>query len=376
MKIAINTRLLIKGKLEGIGWFTYENLKRITRQHPEHGFYFLFDRHFHKEFVFAENVKPMVVHPQARHPLLYYLWFEHAIPRVLDKIGADLFFSPDGYLSLNSKIPSINVFHDLNFEHYPKDLPYFERKFYRHFFPEYARKAVRIATVSEYSKKDIVNLYGVDKNKIDVVYNGANESFKPVGDEIKQATKLRYSYGAPYFLFVGSLHPRKNLARLFPAFDQFKSADAQGVKLLIVGEKKWWTEAIEKAYEQMDYKADVIFTGRLDVDQLHNVIASALAITYVSYFEGFGIPILEAFYCNTPVITSNVTSMPEVAGDAALLVDPMSVNSIAAALNRMAGDAKLRQSLIEKGIERSKMFSWQKSSERLWATIDKVLQGI
>lgn len=374
MKIAVNTRLLIKGKLEGIGWFTYENLKRITRQHPEHEFYFLFDRKYSDEFIFSDNIKPLIVHPQARHPVLYYIWFEHSIPRVLEKIGADLFFSPDGYLSLKSKIPSVNVFHDLNFEHYPKDLPLIERKFYRHYFPEYAHKAVRIATVSEYSKKDIVNLYGVDRDKIDVVYNGANESFKPVDEEVKKSTKRQYSHGAPYFLFVGSLHPRKNLARLFPAFDQFKESDDQGVKLLIVGEKKWWTDSIEKAYEQMTHKDDVVFTGRLSVDQLHDVIASALALTYVSYFEGFGIPILEAFYCHTPVITSNVTSMPEVAGDAALLVDPMSINSITDAMKQMAGDEQLRKMLIEKGEERSKMFTWQKSSERLWASIEKAFQ--
>ncbi len=109
------------------------------------------------------------------------------------------------------------------------------------------------------------------------------------------------------FLFVGSLHPRKNLARLFPAFDQFKISDNDSVKLVIVGEKKWWTEAIEKAYNQMNYKDDVIFTGRLPVKDLHKVIASALAITYVSYFEGFGIPILEAF---TVILRSSLRRLP------------------------------------------------------------------
>jgi glycosyltransferase involved in cell wall biosynthesis len=375
LRIAVNTRLLIKGKLDGIGWFTFENLKRITQGHPEHDFYFLFDRKYHPDFIFSENIKPVVVHPQARHPVLYYLWFEHAIPRALKRINADLFFSPDGYLSLKTKVPSVNVFHDLNFEHYPNDLPMIERKFYRHYFPEYARKAVRIATVSEYSKSDIVRLYDVDESKIDVVYNGANESFNPVDQSVKGQIRKKYAGGAPYFLFVGSLHPRKNLARLFPAFDHFKAADDQGIKLVIVGEKKWWTEAIERAYEQMEHKADVIFTGRLNVDQLHKVIASAFALTYVSYFEGFGIPILEAFYCHVPVITSNITSMPEVAGDAALLVDPMSVDSISDAMKKMAGDAGLREKLIAKGIERSKMFSWQKSSERLWKTIEKALEG-
>jgi glycosyltransferase involved in cell wall biosynthesis len=373
LKIAVNTRLLIKGKLEGIGWFTYENLKRITQQHPEHDFHFLFDRPFHQDFLFAPNVHPLVVHPQARHPVLYYLWFEHAIPAALKKIGADIFFSPDGYLSLKTDVPSINVFHDLNFEHYPKDLPWSERRFYRHYFPEYAYKALRIATVSEYSKQDTVQLYGVDRNKIDVVYNGANENFVPLPEDEKMAVRLKYSGGKPYFLFVGSLHPRKNLARLFPAFDRFKKSDVQNLKLLIVGEKKWWTKELKQAFTEMRYQKDVVFVGRLDTENLHKVMASAMATTYVSYFEGFGIPIVESFYCDVPVITSNKTSMPEVSGDAALLVDPFSIQSIADALIKIANNPNLRSNLIEKGRQRRKMFSWQKTSERLWASIEKIL---
>ena len=376
MKIAVNTRLLLKGKLEGIGWFTYENLKRITRQHPEHDFYFLFDRKFDQEFIFADNVHPLVIHPQARHPILYYLWFEQAIPRALRKIGADIFFSPDGYLSLNTDVPSMNVFHDLNFEHYPKDLPWIERKFYRHYFPAYAHKASRIATVSEYSKNDTVKLYGVDKNKIDVVYNGANETFKPIDEIIKVEIRNKYTAGFPYFIFVGSLHPRKNLARLFTAFDVFKKTDHQNIRLLIVGEKKWWTPEINDAFEKMEHKQDVVFAGRLMVSELHLVLASALATAYVSYFEGFGIPIVESYFCDVPVITSNVTSMPEVSDDASLLVDPFSIDSIANALTSMATDEKLRQSLIEKGRERRLMFSWQKTSERLWCSIQKLIDQI
>lgn len=323
--------------------------------------------------MFSNNIEPLVVHPQARHPVLYYTWFEYSVPRILKKIKADLFFSPDGYLSLKTDVPSMNVFHDLNFEHYPKDLPWIERYYYQKFFPEYAHKAVRIATVSEFSKKDIMNIYGVRENKVDVVYNGANERFSPIDEQNKKQTRQKYSQGAPYFLFVGSLHPRKNLARLFPAFDKFKISDLQGVKLVIVGEKKWWTEPIQHAYENMKYKDDVIFCGRLDPDNLHKVTASALAITYVSYFEGFGIPIVEAFYCDTPVITSNITSMPEVAGDAAMLVDPLDVDSITRGLQKVAKDEKLRATLIERGMERRKMFSWQKTSERLWNSMEKAL---
>jgi len=373
MKIAVNTRLLLKDKLEGIGWFTYETLKRITRQHKEHQFYFIFDRKFSDEFIFSDNITPLVAFPQARHPFLYYAWFEYAIPRVLNNIKPDLFLSPDGYLSLSTNTKSMCVFHDLNFEHYPEDLPFLERKYYRHFFPKYAHKAERIATVSEYSKNDIVEQYNVSPEKIDVVYNGASEGFVPLDEIEQQKIREKYTEGKPYFIFVSALHPRKNLVNLFKAFDDFKEQKNSAIKLMVVGEKMWWTKEIELAYEGMKFKDEVIFSGRLEFQELQRVLASALALTYVSYFEGFGIPIVEAFYAGTPVITSNVTSMPEVAGDAALLIDPFSVQSITDAMIQISTDEALRKSLIEKGTRRSKGFSWQKSADRLWGSIEKVL---
>jgi glycosyltransferase involved in cell wall biosynthesis len=375
LKIAVNTRLLLKDKLEGIGWFTFENMKRITRQHPEHQFYFIFDRPYDDSFIFSGNITPVVAPPQARHPLLYYLWFEQSIPRVLKKIAPDLFFSPDGYLSLSTPVKSMNVFHDLNFEHYPDDLPMAEHWFYRHYFPKYARKACRIATVSEFSKKDIINQYKVPADKIDVVYNGANESYNPLKKDEIMRTRYDFTGGRPYFIFVGALHPRKNLVNLFNAYDLFRKETGLDIPLMIVGHKKWWTPNIRNAYEGMHFKDDVLFSGRLTPTQLHKVIGSALALTYVSYFEGFGIPILEAFYCGTAVITSNITSMPEVAGDAALLVDPFSVRSIADGLGKIATDDAFRNKLIDKSQSRRKVFNWQRSADLLWTSMEKALNS-
>jgi glycosyltransferase involved in cell wall biosynthesis len=373
LRIAVNTRLLLKDKLEGIGWFSYESLKRICTQHPEHEFFFIFDRKWSEDFIFSDNITPISVPPPARHPLLYYLWFEHSIPAVLRKIQPDMFFSPDGYLSLRTKVKSVNVFHDLNFEHYPHDVPAAERYFYRRFFPKYAKKAERIATVSEYSKQDIAKLYGVNPDSIDVVYNGSNPLYKPVNETVRQETIQIYSAGKPYFVFVGALHPRKNLVNLFKAFDIFRKENAENVNLLIVGAKMWWTKAIEQAYNNMVFKNDVVFTGRLNTGELNKVLGSALALTYVSYFEGFGIPIVEAFYCDTPVITSNITSMPEVAGNAALLVNPFSPNSIAEAMQKIVAGKELREDLISKGRLRRQHFSWQQTADRLWGTIEKAL---
>ncbi|MCR4849153.1 MAG: glycosyltransferase family 4 protein [Bacteroidales bacterium] len=365
MRIAVNTRLLLKGKLEGIGWVAYETLKRIVLAHPEVEFYFIFDRKPDPLFLFAANVKPVVLFPQARHPFLFIWFFELSVPSALRRIKADLFYSPDGYLSLRTKVPQVVEFHDLNFEHFPGDMPKIHLWHYKKFFPKFARKAKRIVTVSEFSKQDIVDCYGVGPNKIDVAYNGVNETFKPLSEAEKKIVRAHYSFGHPYFMFVGSLHPRKNLARLFTAFDRFKQRSKNDVRLVIVGEKRWWTEPIQQAFEAMSCKEDVMFVGRLSAEDLHKVTAAALASVYVSYFEGFGIPILEAFRCDTPVITSNVTSMPEVAQDAALLVDPFDEDSIAEGMVKML-DAEVRNDLIEKGRRRVQDFSWDHAATVIW----------
>ena len=372
MKIAVNTRLLLKNRLEGIGWVAYETLRRMVKDHPEVEFYFIFDREPDPMFIFGDNVKPIVLFPQARHPFLFIWFFEFSVTKALKKIKPDLFFSPDGYLSLRSDVPQVTHFHDLNFEHFPKDMPKIHLWHYKKYFPKFARKAKRIVTVSEFSKQDIVDCYGVDPQKIDVAYNGVNEIFKPLPETEIMEIRGKYSGGFPYFMFVGSLHPRKNLARLFSAFDRFKSYNRNDVKLVIVGEKRWWTEPIQRAYDAMSCKDDVVFVGRLSAEDLHRVTAAALASVYVSYFEGFGIPILEAFKCDTPVITSNVTSMPEVAKDAALLVDPFNEDSIAKAMIKVLDD-KVRERLIEKGRERAKDFSWDKAAEDIWNSLIKAI---
>lgn len=373
MNIAVNTRLLIKSKLEGIGWFTFETFKRITQNHPEHQFYFIFDRPYDQNFVFSDNVHPIIIRPKARHPFLFYWWFEFSIPKILQKINADIFISPDGYLSLKSQVNSLAVIHDINFMHFSKGLPFLYQKYYQYFFPKFAKKAVRIVTVSEFSKKDIRNQFAIHNNLIDVVYNGANDIYQPISDEEKEKTKQKFTQGYNFFIFVGALSPRKNIGNLLLAFEKFKEQTNSHIKLLIVGEKMFKTKKIKHIYKNLHYKDDVIFAGRMSPENLKILYGSALALTFVSYFEGFGIPIIEAMHCNTPVITSNVTSMPEVAGDAALLADPFSIDSIADAMINIYEDKNLSNQLIEKGKIQRQKFSWDKTAEKFWESIEKVL---
>jgi glycosyltransferase involved in cell wall biosynthesis len=374
MLIAVNTRMLLPHRLEGIGYFCLEAFSRIVRNHPEHDFLFLFDRPFDQRYIFSPNVKGVVASPPARHPILWYLWYEYALPRIFKKYKPDLFVSPDGYASLASTVKTLTVIHDINFEHFPADLPFFNRSYYRHYFPKFAHHAHRIATVSEFSKKDIAGYYHVPEGKIDVVYNGVNEGFRPIVSADVQQVRDAFTEGAPYFLFIGAIHKRKNIIHLLQSFDAFKTQSGSTMKLVFAGQKRWWTEDMESCYTSLRHKSDIIFTGRVEEETLHRLAAAAFAVTYVSNFEGFGIPILEGMRAGVPVLTSNVTSMPEVAGDAALLVDPFSTTSITEGMLQLYTDAALRSQLVEKGLQRSKLFSWENTANSLWESMMKTLK--
>ncbi len=365
---------MLKGKLEGIGWFTLETLKRMTRNHPEHEFIFIFDRPYDKEYIFADNITPVVIGPQARHPFLFYFWFDFRIPKILKKYKADLFLSPDGYLSLRTKVPQLAVIHDINFFHRPADLPWLIAKYYNYFFPKFAKVAKRIATVSFYSKEDITRSFKVDYDKIDVVYDGINQIFQPISEEEKISTREKYTNGNSYFLFVGALHPRKNIAGLLKAFDAFKSVKSDKIKMVIVGGEMHKTGDIFETYDNMRFKKDVVFTGRVSTNELHDIFGAALALTFVPFFEGFGIPIVEGMSAGIPVICSNTTSIPEVGGNAVLYADPLKIEQITDAMLKITEDAELRLKLVEKGFEQKNKFSWDETARLLWMSVERSLQ--
>jgi glycosyltransferase involved in cell wall biosynthesis len=371
MKIAINTRFLLPNKMEGFGWYTFEIVKRLVENHPEHEFIFFFDRPFDSKFIFGKNVTPIVLRPPARHPILFILWFEFAVFRALKKHKVDVFFSPDGYLSLRSKVPQIGVIHDLNFEHYPQDIPVTPRKYLQYFFPKFAKKAAKIITVSAYSKKDIVEKYRIKEDKIAVSWNSSSEVFKPLTSTEKITIEEKYTKGNPYFLFVGALHPRKNIVRLLEAYSNYRLTENANFHLVIVGEELWKNSTLNITISE-EVKNTVHFTGHLPLDELANVMGAASVFTYVPYFEGFGIPLVEAMRCGTPILCGNLTSLPEIADNAALYCDPYDVKDITEKLLEISKNKELRNDLSEKGLQRIEQFSWDKSSEIVWKEIFKL----
>ena len=368
MRIAVNTRFVIPGKLEGIGWFSREASWRMARDHPEHEFLFLFDRPVPAAFAEGDNVRGVHIPPPARHPWLWQAWFEFAVPLALRALRADCFVSLDGYASLRTVLPTYMVVHDLAFEHFADHVPPRVLRYYRHWSPRYAQRANRLGAVSDATRQDIVARYGIPQDSIDVLYNGANDRFRPLAEGEQQAAKRSFADGRPYLIYVGSVHPRKNPERLFQAFDRV-AAQAPDVALVVAGRMAWQAGPAENAWRNMTHGDRVHFTGHLDPDQLALALGGARALVYPSLFEGFGIPILEGFAAGVPVLTSRISSMPEVAGEAALLVDPSNVDDLAAGMLQLHRDEVLRQRLIAAGHERVKAFSWDGTAQRLWAGV-------
>ncbi len=373
MKIAVNTRFLLKNKLEGIGWYTYEVLKRLVHDHPDDEFVFFFDRPYDPEFIFAPNVTPVVLFPQARHPFLYIWWFEFSVYRALKKYQPDVFLSPDGFLSLRSSVKTVMVTHDIAHVHFPEHVDLLTRKYYEFFVPRYLKRADLVITVSEYSKSDIHNSYGIPLSKINVSCNGIRAGFVPTPEKEQQHIREQYTQGVPFFCYVGSIHPRKNTARLIEAFDLFKKQSKSDWKLVLAGRLAWKTDEIHEKLNFSPYKEDIILTGYVPEEDLPKIIGSSEGMVYPSLFEGFGIPILEAMHTEVPVITSSTSSMAEVAGEAGILIDPYDPQSIADGMLQLFTTPSLKKVLIEKGKKQRALFSWEKAAKVVYGALEDVL---
>ena len=373
MKIAINCWVLRNKQLDGIGYFTVNTISRIIRNHPEVEFMILCDKKFTENYFDFPNARKYKIFPPWRHPVLYIWYMEIVLPLFLRKHKPGLLVSMEGFLSLGSSTKQLPVIYDINFEHQPRDLKFLNRLYFGFFFKRFVKKATRIATISGYSRQDIATFYKINNDKIDNVSCGINGNFEPLSESEIAATRQKFSGGKPYFFFVGSMHPRKNIARLIEAYTVFRQKNNCDYKLLLAGAIWWSKSSMETAYNSSPFKDDIIFTGRLSDDELKKVLGSAFSLSFVPIFEGFGLPIVEAMQSEVPVICSNTTSMPEVAGEAAVLIDPYNVTSIANGMETMFTDNALRHRLVQLGNVQKQKFTWDNTAELLWQSINHAL---
>lgn len=373
MRIAVNARLLLPNKLEGIGWFAHETTRRMVANNPQHQFVLLFDRPPAPEFNYGKNSEMVVLQPPARHPLLWYIWFEIAMARYLNnrKHRIDVLYSPEGYLSLHSHCPQVLTLHDINFHHHPEYLPKTYAWYLNRYTPRFVRKANQVLTVSKYSQTDICAAYNLPQNKVSVVYNGIDALFAPLSPIKIEQTRRKISNGEPYFIFVGSMHRRKNAAGLLKAFDLFKRNTNAPHRLILVGSDMFKPAEIQQSINQSPNAHHIIRVGHCLRHELAPLIGAAQALIFPSLFEGFGVPLAEAMSCGIPIASSNTTSMPEVAGDAALYFDPNNTAQMADAMTQLAQQPQLRQQLSLRGLERAKRFNWDISAQQVMQTVEQ-----
>lgn len=351
MKVVVNARWLLPGKLEGTGVFTLRMLEEITRALPDVDFTLLYDRPSaaKQPLIQGKNIKHRVVYPPARHPLLWQIWNRWSVPRALWKEQADLYWSPDG-LPARTSAPQWITIHDLNFIHHPEWLPKRVAKHYKREVTKATTEADLLFTVSQWSKEDIVHTFGVEASYILVTPNATSEKFR-LGPARRQ----------PYFCAVGAMTPRKNLKTLLRAFDLFASSDSnEGYVLKIAGEPHFKDAELDRTYQEMRYKDRVKFIGRISTKELEELYQNATAFCMPSAMEGFGIPVLEAMQCGTTVISSDNSALSEVVGDAGILVPTYKVNAWAEAMEQAKAQTG---KWSKKGMAQVSKYDWSKSAQ-------------
>jgi glycosyltransferase involved in cell wall biosynthesis len=303
---------------------------------------------------------------------LVRVWHRARLPLPVNWLTGpiDLFHSPDFTLPpVHRGTRTLLTVHDLSFIRDPESATPVLRHYLNAVVPRSVARADRVLADSQATRADLVELYRTPAEKISVLYSGVHESFQPVTDPATlAAVRARYGLGdAPFVLAVGTLQPRKNYVRLIQAFAAISNLQPRtsNPHLVIAGDKGWQYDAIFAEVEKLGLRDRVLFPGFVaDVD-LPALYSAARVLAYPSIYEGFGLPMLEAMACGTPVVASTASCMPEVAGDAALLVPPIDVDGLAAALDRALTDEALRADLIAKGRARARQFSWAKSAQQL-----------
>jgi glycosyltransferase involved in cell wall biosynthesis len=291
----------------------------------------------------------------------------------------DLLFVPAHVLPLIHPRKSVVTVHDLGYLYYPAAHTRFQNAYLRWSTRYSARMAARVLADSQATRDDLVRYYHIPREKIVVVYPGRDESLAPVADlAALSGVRARYGLTGPYFLHVGTLQPRKNLIRLLRAFASLLGSGVEPLKsdlqLVITGKRGWLYNDLLAEIQKLGLAANgrVVLTGYVPDADLPALLSGALAFVFPSLYEGFGFPVIEAMSCGTPVVCSNASSLPEVAGEAALLVDPMDVASLAAALAQVATDAGLRRELIERGFRQASRFSWRRSAHQVLQVLEEV----
>ncbi len=369
MDIGIDARLIHYRK-GGIARYTIRLARALARVDRENTYWILQHRKHREPIVQAPNFRRVSMWTPTHHPLeQFLLWVE------LHKVHLHVLHSPDFIPPLHKiGVRRVITVHDLAFLRYPHLLTRAAARYYGQ-IDRAVRRADHIIAVSQSTKQDLMNLLGVPEKKITVIYEAADEVFRPLPREESAAeVRRRYNLPADYILFVGTIEPRKNLNTLILAYHALRTEHHLDPPLVFAGEHGWLADEVYSLVEELDLRDRCFFLGRVSTAELVYLYNAARVLAHPALYEGFGLPPLEAMACGTPVIVSNVSSLPEVVGNAALLVDPTDVEAWTVALHRLLTDDALWNELREKGFERARQFSWEQTARETLAVYRNVVQ--
>ncbi len=373
MNIGIDIRFLARGAQSGVEEYALNLLPRLFSLDRTIGFKLFYNAFKKKKldypWVGASNVK--LYQFSIPNRFLQASSFFLDSPKI-DKLigGADVFFSPHFILApVSKKCKKIITFHDLSFEYYPEFFSWQRKIWHTLMKPKkQAELADKIIAVSQSTKEDMVNLYKIAPEKIEVIYSGISEEFRELEKSELQEVREKYHLPEKFILYFGTIEPRKNIIGIIKAFELLKSDE----KLVIAGSPGWLCKNIYKVAKNSSRAKDIVFAGFIEKKDKLALYNLAELFIYPSFFEGFGFPPLEAMACGTPTIISNTASLPEVAGEAAMIVDPYNINDIAVAIKEVLGNEKLREEMKERGLALSKKFNWQTCAEQTLKTITEI----
>jgi glycosyltransferase involved in cell wall biosynthesis len=351
----------------GIHWYIHNLLQHLPEADPAVDYtVFLRDQGYPQRAGLRFQPSDLPTH----RPPVRFLWEQAVQPWAARRAGLDLLHCPAFVGPLAGAVPFVVTVHDLSFRLFPEGFRGANRTYLQILTARSMRRARRVIAVSESTRQDLVRLYGLAPDRVDVVYNGVDAAFRPLPLEKVIAFRARKGLPERFLLFVGTLEPRKNIVRLVEAYARLPKPRSP---LVLVGGKGWFYDQVFLRVEDLDLADEVFFVGYVPAEELPWWYNAAAALVYPSLYEGFGLPALEAMACGTPVVTSTTSSLPEVVGQAGILVEPTDVAALTAALQRVLQDGALRAQMRTAGLAQAARFSWPRAAS---ATVKSYRQAL
>lgn len=369
MRIAVHGSHLCQEREDGNQTYILNLFRAIREIDRANQYTFYYNRPSHKKVE-----APNFVHKVQQTP---FMWTQRVFPFLLRQDKPDVLFMPIQMLPFlkSSKQKSVVTIHDLAFLLYPETFPAKDAFLHKLYVREAITKADHLIAITEATKQDIIKFYNINPAKITVVYHGVDKSrfrLMQTGEEsLIVDVKSKYNITKPYILYIGNVQPRKNIQGLIKAYQKLRKTTDHNYQLVIAGAKAWLVEDVMKEIGD-DYRDDIIFTGRFEDAELSPLLWGADLFVLPSFYEGFGLPILEAMACGVPTVVSNTPSLVEVGGDASLSFDPHNIDDIAKVLDNIISNPDLRQKMRDRGLERAEEFSWNRCAKETIQVIKEV----